>query len=728
MARIERQRIIVPALIASLIVMTGCQSTPPPGGGFTISTNERYASGDNPPVLGPRMRLANIPVKGNLDHVPANTQTYGNVQAYWAETNYIGLLDVDNAVTPGYWDQYVTFGFPCGGLDLYSVSPDGWTYLSADVLMAQNELYDQDCLIYSLPEASTRFAIVGQFPQNLTLYSQSPLSTEYGMPVLAVFDQTGASIASATASNISSDGTQASFPFPSALPAKAYTLAISNETATGQQGVGANLLSIAQSTAIGGNPFGVAVSGQTNGWSDRNTCTRTNTNGSTYSTFPVVSLYSSNQVLVNGTPIGVGANPTAVAVFPAAPVRTSSGNGCDNYQNSFSGTTQAIVANSGGNTVTVLDIVNNAALSTITVGSQPVALVVTPDGSTAYVANYTDSTVTEVNLNTDTPVTTVAVGGHPTSIALAAPSTLWVGGLGFLSQVNAQNMTVAATESTSGKTIAALGFSDAENELIATAVDASGNVSIDEISPSSVYPGSAYATTASHQVSTVGTYTNPYTHAQVQAFTATIGQTSVPISSNLPGAPPLVVQDGWAIVSATPTGFNITDASGHLVLVSETTPSPIAAIAVDTNLNVAYLTMPDSNTLLTVPLPGVGNPADGTAPGFTITATNNNPAQTALSLGHSMSYTINVSPVNGFAGAVSLWVDGLPAGVSASFSPDSIATSGNATLTLAAAYSASTEVGTSTAMVTGTGGGISTSVAIPLTVQPLQYKGYCSVH
>ncbi|HWE86831.1 MAG TPA: hypothetical protein VG267_17940 [Terracidiphilus sp.] len=47
-------------------------------------------------------------------------------------------------------------------------------------------------------------------------------------------------------------------------------------------------------------------------------------------------------------------------------------------------------------------------------------------------------------------------------------------------------MTVAATESTPGKTIAALGFSDAENELIATAVNASGSVSIDEISPSTV--------------------------------------------------------------------------------------------------------------------------------------------------------------------------------------------------------------------------------------------------
>ncbi len=60
-------------------------------------------------------------------------------------------------------------------------------------------------------------------------------------------------------------------------------------------------------------------------------------------------------------------------------------------------------------------------------------------------------------------------------------------------------------------------------------------------------------------------------------------------------------------MTATPTGFTITDLSGHTVLVSETTPSPIAGIAVDPNLNVAYLTMPDSSTLLTVPLPGTGS-------------------------------------------------------------------------------------------------------------------------
>jgi hypothetical protein len=45
-------------------------------------------------------------------------------------------------------------------------------------------------------------------------------------------------------------------------------------------------------------------------------------------------------------------------------------------------------------------------------------------------------------------------------------------------------------------------------------------------------------------------------------------------------------------------------------------------------------------------------------PTFSVTATNNNPSQTALSLGHSMSYTVNVSALYGFTGTVTPSVGG----------------------------------------------------------------------
>jgi hypothetical protein len=116
------------------------------------------------------------------------------------------------------------------------------------------------------------------------------------------------------------------------------------------------------------------------------------------------------------------------------------------------------------------------------------------------------------------------------------------------------------------------------------------------------------------------------------------------------------------------------------------------------------------------------------APSFSIAATNPSQA-TPLSLGHSMTYTIDASASNGFNGTVALSVSGLPAGVTASFSPQSITTSslGSSTLTLTAAYSISTYIRNSAVTITGTSGGSAQSAIISLSVQPLQYRGYCGV-
>ncbi len=113
-------------------------------------------------------------------------------------------------------------------------------------------------------------------------------------------------------------------------------------------------------------------------------------------------------------------------------------------------------------------------------------------------------------------------------------------------------------------------------------------------------------------------------------------------------------------------------------------------------------------------------------PTFTVAATLSS-SQTALSMGHTMTYAVNVSALYGFSGPVTLSVAGLPAGVTASFSTPSINTSGTATLTLNAAYSKSTYIGASTLTVTGTSGSLTISEPINLTTRPLQYKGTCGV-
>jgi YVTN family beta-propeller protein len=465
-----------------------------------------------------------------------------------------------------------------------------------------------------IPVAAPSFAMAGSIPASITIPSPAPFSTSYGMPILYLYSGTNGTpslAATVTASSVVSGGGSAVFPLPSSLAASSYGLVTANATSSGTyQPNGVNFFAVGSSQSQAGAPFGVAASGLTDSQTyckqyphGQENCTTT----TTYSAVPVVTLYSQNQVLIGGrTAINVGPNPTAVATYNGGQVTTSLDNGL--LTNTYTGTTRAVAANSGSNTISIIDTVNNDVISNVTVGNQPVALAVSSNGTTAYAVNYTDGTVTQVNLSTETPITTIAVGGQPTSVALAANGTLWVGGAGFLTEINTQNMTVTATETTS-KTIMSLGYSDQVSQIVAVTADSSGNVYDDQLNPANVTAGGTYTPANSVVVSSLGTHLDVNTNEDVRAFTATLPSTLVPPALNLnqPGGPPLVVYDAWVAITATPTGFTITDIADNYVFDSVSTPSPVTAIAVDANLNVAYLTMPDSNLVWTVPLPGLGN-------------------------------------------------------------------------------------------------------------------------
>lgn len=575
------------------------------------------------------MLIPDVPVSGGYagpysDPTTGQNLTGGTVEGFglWPQsplsTGSKGVLVVQNAMSPAYWNLFWYMPWDSCGLQ-------NWGATYTPVSLGDQQLYQielsgvlmpnyyttqkgeaLDCYQYNLEAATTRFAVAGDIPQTITLGSEVPFTTQYGMPMLYVYDEQGNIAATENATSVSSDGGQATFPLPATLPASGYSLAVVNRTGDSYQysPAGTNLLSVATSTTIQGNPYGVTVGAQTDAYEDRDTCDRSQSSGSSYVTFPVVSLYSDNQVLIDGASVTVGANPTAVVAYSGPDVNESSSDDCGSYRDTYSGMTRAIVANSGSNTVTILDLVNDESLGNVTVGNQPVAIAVSSDGSTAYVANYTDGTVTSVDLIDEGPVTTVAVGGKPTSVALTSSGVLWVGGVGFLTEIEAQSMTVTATESTAGKTITSMAYSDGAGQLVATSVDTTGNMYEDQIDPATVTAGGSYEPVASNQISTIGTHLNTRTNTQVRSFTATLASTPV-LNTNQPGAPPIIVQDDWAVIAATPTGFTISDIHGHNVLVSQTTSSPITAIAVDPNLAVAYLVMPDSNTLLTVPLPGM---------------------------------------------------------------------------------------------------------------------------
>ena len=103
----------------------------------------------------------------------------------------------------------------------------------------------------------------------------------------------------------------------------------------------------------------------------------------------------------------------------------------------------------------------------------------------------------------------------------------------------------------------------------------------------------------------------------------------------------------------------------------------------------------------------------GSSPDFALSAS---PTSLTVTQGSSGASTISTSVSNGFNSSVALSISGLPSGVTASFSPTSIAAPGSGSSTLNFTASSTATTGTFNTTVTATGGGITHTTTIPLTV------------
>jgi YVTN family beta-propeller protein len=83
----------------------------------------------------------------------------------------------------------------------------------------------------------------------------------------------------------------------------------------------------------------------------------------------------------------------------------------------------AYVANEGAGTITSVDLTTGTLGTPISVGPQPEAIAITPNGSTAYVADHGSSKIVPVNLPTGTAGTPIALHDPPTSIAITPDGT-----------------------------------------------------------------------------------------------------------------------------------------------------------------------------------------------------------------------------------------------------------------------------------------------------------------
>ncbi len=106
------------------------------------------------------------------------------------------------------------------------------------------------------------------------------------------------------------------------------------------------------------------------------------------------------------------------------------------------------------------------------------------------------------------------------------------------------------------------------------------------------------------------------------------------------------------------------------------------------------------------------NPGTQT-PDFAVSAS---PSSVSVARSGTKTTTISTTVSGGFNSAISLSASGLPSGVTAAFSPGSIAAPGSGSSTLTFTASSTATTGTSTVTINASGGGVSHSTTISLTV------------
>ncbi len=115
------------------------------------------------------------------------------------------------------------------------------------------------------------------------------------------------------------------------------------------------------------------------------------------------------------------------------------------------------------------------------------------------------------------------------------------------------------------------------------------------------------------------------------------------------------------------------------------------------------------------PKPALITALAGTAntPGFTVSAS---PGSVSILQGNSGNSTISTSVFGGFNSSIGLTVSGAPSGVTATLNPTSIAAPGSGSSTLSIGVGSTVATGTYTLTVSATGGGITNTTNVSLTV------------
>jgi hypothetical protein len=196
--------------------------------------------------------------------------------------------------------------------------------------------------------------------------------------------------------------------------------------------------------------------------------------------------------------------------------------------------------------------------------------------------------VSKIDLSSKTVTATANVGSQPASIDLDANGNPVIGGAGFLTTLDKNSIAVLANQQISGNTNA-IAVSVGKNQVLTSNLSGSGSGQVTALIARS-------SPTYSQIFSDPSVNTAPYLQSSISSNLAFPTQ----LASGIIVSP--ILNNSFA-ASATATGFQITNLSSGAVVLSASTPFPVRGMAVDSAAGYFYFTMPDSNSVVTVPIP-----------------------------------------------------------------------------------------------------------------------------
>jgi CSLREA domain-containing protein len=296
-------------------------------------------------------------------------------------------------------------------------------------------------------------------------------------------------------------------------------------------------------------------------------------------------------------------------------------------------------------------------------------ITITPSSQTLLAGNSTTYTVTVAPVNGFSGTVTLSLSGCPASTTCSLSSTSIPGASGT------STLTVNTTTSTS-----------AANSTL-TVTGSSGTTNQSATATLSVQDYAMVVTPPTQNVDVGSSVAYTITVSRLNGFTGTVtlGVTGLPAGAN-----------------AT---FNPTSIGGRVTSSTMTVSTTSATPATNSTLTISGSSGGQSRT--TTAILSVKD--------FQVTLS---PASQTVVAGGAVTYTLTVTPVNGFTGSVTPSVSGLPTGANGNFSPSPIViSSGAATSTLTVTTSSSTPAATSTLTIGASIAPLSHSTTATLIVQ-----------